>query len=204
MKKLILLLMMFPMYVSTPALAGTVQNPEALVRQKTTQILSLIARKRAVYAHNPAKLYAMVRTRVLPYFDFPLMSRWVLGRYWRQATPQEQQEFTNEFRALLVRTYATALLSYSGQKIVYLPFHGNLSGQTVMVRTLVQQNNGGPDVPVDYSFNKEPQGWKVYDVSIDRVSLVTNYRTTYANRIESEGLPALINSMKHMNAQGAR
>lgn len=204
MKKLILLLIMFPMYVSTPARAATVQNPEALVRQKTTQILALIARKRAVYAHDPAKLYAMVRTRVLPYFDFRLMSRWVLGRYWRQATPQEKQEFTEQFRTLLVRTYATALLSYSGQKIVYLPFHGNLNGNTVTVRTLVEQNNGGPDVPVDYSFSKEPQGWKVYDVTIDRVSLITNYRTTYADRIESQGLPALINSMKHMNAQGGR
>ncbi|MHB1951883.1 MAG: MlaC/ttg2D family ABC transporter substrate-binding protein [Acidiferrobacteraceae bacterium] len=204
MKRLTIMLMMFLGCASVPAFAAPVQNPQVLVREKTTQILALISKKRSIYAHDPAKLYAMVRRRVLPYFDFRLMSRWVLGRYWMQATPQQKQEFMDRFQALLVRTYATALLGYGGEKIIYLPFHGNLQGRTVMVRTLVQQNNGGPDIPVDYSFSREPDGWKVYDVSIDRVSLVTNYRMTYANKIQREGLPALIKSMKYMQPPAPR
>ncbi|MHB1941759.1 MAG: MlaC/ttg2D family ABC transporter substrate-binding protein [Acidiferrobacteraceae bacterium] len=204
MKKLIVLLVAFQMFGAVSAFAANAANPETLVHQKTVQILSLLQKNRTEYQRDPAKLYAMVQERVLPYFDFDLMSRWVLGRYWQQATPQQRQAFVQQFRALLVRTYATALLSYSGQKIVYLPFRGNLEGQTVTVRTLVQQDNGSPEIPVDYSFNKEPGGWKVYDVSIDRVSLVTNYRMTYANKIQDQGLPALISSMARVNAQRAR
>ncbi|MHB1515563.1 MAG: MlaC/ttg2D family ABC transporter substrate-binding protein [Acidiferrobacteraceae bacterium] len=204
MKKLIVFLMAFQMCWAVSAFAANAGNPEALVRQKTVQILSLLQKNRAEYKTHPAMLYAMVQQRVLPYFDFDLMSRWVLGRYWQQATPQQRQAFMQQFRTLLVRTYATALMSYSGQKIIYLPFRGNLKGQTVTVRTLVQQDNGSPAVPVDYSFNKEPGGWKVYDVSIDRVSLVTNYRMTYANKIQDQGLPALISSMERVNAQYAR
>ncbi|MHB1528127.1 MAG: MlaC/ttg2D family ABC transporter substrate-binding protein [Acidiferrobacteraceae bacterium] len=204
MKKLIVLLVVFQMFGAVSAFAANAANPETLVHQKTVQILSLLQKNRTEYQRDPAKLYAMVQERVLPYFDFDLMSRWVLGRYWQQATPQQRQAFVQQFRALLVRTYATALLSYSGQKIVYLPFRGNLKGQTVSVRTVVQQDNGSPEIPVDYSFNKEPGGWKVYDVSIDRVSLVTNYRMTYANKIQAQGLPALISSMARVNAQRAR
>ena len=178
-------------------------NPQDLVHDKTQQILKLIQQHRDLYAHQPSKLYAMVQTQVLPYFDFRLMSRWVLGKYWRTASPQQKSQFTQEFQVLLVRTYATALLSYTGQKIHYEPFHGNLNGKTASVRTVIEQTNGGPDIPVDYSFYKEAAGWKVYDVTIDRVSLVTNYRTTYASKIQQQGLQGLITGMKRANGEGS-
>lgn len=183
--------------------ATTATNPQELVHDKTQQILKLIEQHRTVYAHQPSKLYAMVQKQVLPYFDFRLMSRWVLGKYWRTASPQQKTQFTKAFQALLVRTYATALLSYTGQKIHYEPFRGNLKGKTAAVRTVIRQTNGGPDIPVDYSFYKEAGGWKVYDVTIDRVSLVTNYRTTYASKIQQQGLNGLIASMNRVTGQGS-
>lgn len=203
MKRRLFLLFVVSMGAAAPGWAADQSNPAAIVHQQTDRILGLIRTKRAVYQQHPAQLYAMVQKQVLPYFDFRLMSRWVLGRYWHQATPQQKSAFANEFQALLVRTYATALLSYTGQKVTYLPFHGDLSGKTAVVRTVVQQNNGGSDIPVDYSFYKEPTGWKVYDVTIDRVSLVTNYRMTYASKVQRQGLDALIASLKRLNQGGS-
>ncbi len=174
-------------------------SPEVLVRTKTEEILHLIEHNRALYRANRADLYSMVNKRLVPYFDFRRMSQWVLGRYWRSATPAQQHAFTQQFTGLLVRTYATALLSYSGQRIAYAPFRMDPQSDHAVVRTRVIQVNGGPDIPIDYEFVHQPDGWKVYDVTIDNVSLVTNYRSVYASKIRRDGLPALIDSMARVN-----
>ncbi len=172
--------------------------PNVIVHEKTDQILHLIEQKRSHYAHDRAALYAMVDKRIVPYFDFRRMSRWVLARYWRTATPAQRAAFTTQFRDLLVRTYATALLSYSGQRIAYLPYRGG-NGRHAMVKTEIIENNGGSNIPIDYMFVHKPIGWKVYDVTIDGVSLVTNYRSVYASKIRRGGLNGLIESMKRVN-----
>ncbi len=186
-----------------PALAladiGPSTPPNVIVHLKTNQILHLIEHKRGVYRHNKQALYAMVDHRIVPYFDFRRMSRWVLARYWRTATPQQRTAFTTQFTALMVRTYATALLSYSGQRIDYLPYRANPNSRHVMVKTLIVENNGGSNIPVDYMFIHEKVGWKVYDVTIDGVSLVTNYRSVYTTKIQRSGLNGLIASMKRAN-----
>ncbi len=174
--------------------------PNVIVREKTRQILHSIEHKRALYEHNHKALYGMVDRQVVPYFDFPRMARWVLARYWRTAKPAERKAFTTQFRDLLVRTYATALLSYSGQRIDYLPYR-QPRRRHALVRTLILQNNGAANIPIDYMFVHKTVGWKVYDVTIDGVSLVTNYRTVYASKIRRSGLPALIASMKRANGR---
>lgn len=173
--------------------------PNVIVHLKTNQILHLIEHKHSVYQHDRPALYAMVNKRIVPYFDFRRMSRWVLARYWRTATPQQRVGFTKQFTALMVRTYATALLSYSGQRIDYLPYRANPHGRHAMVKTLIVENNGGSNIPVDYMFVHEKAGWKIYDVMIDGVSLVTNYRSVYATKIQRSGLNGLIASMKRAN-----
>ncbi len=173
--------------------------PNVIVQQKTDQILHLIEKNRAVYDRNKAALYAMVDKQIVPYFDFGRMSRWVLARYWRTATPAQRAEFTLQFRNLLVRTYATALLSYSGQRISYLPYRGTAQSRHAVVDTLILENNGGANIPIDYMFVHNETGWKVYDVTIDGVSLVTNYRSVYGSRIRRDGLSALIADMKRAN-----
>ncbi|WP_298138803.1 phospholipid-binding protein MlaC [Acidiferrobacter sp.] len=173
--------------------------PDVIVRDKTTLILHLIAHKRAIYDHDKAALYAMVDKEVVPYFDFRRMSRWVLARYWRTASPAQRSEFVTEFRDLLVRTYATALLSYSGQRISYLPYRSLESSRHTVVKTLIVQNDGSANIPLDYMFVHKKTGWKVYDVTIDGVSLVTNYRSVYGSKIRHRGLNALIASLKRAN-----
>ena len=173
--------------------------PNIIVKQKTDQILHLIETKHATYEHHKAALYAMVDRRIVPYFDFHRMSRWVLARYWRTATPAQRAAFTTQFRDLLVRTYATALLSYSGQRISYLPYRHDPHSRHAVVKSVIVQNNGSANVPLDYMFVRKNVGWKVYDVTIDGVSLVTNYRSVYGRRIREHGLNALIADMKHAN-----
>lgn len=182
-----------------PALAD--DNPEQLVRSKTDSIMQLIKQHRREYTQDHKKLYAMVDKEVLPYFDFERMSQWVLGRYWRSANEDQRARFIKEFRDLLVRTYATALLNYNDQQVLFLPSLGKPSEDHMKVRTQIKQTTGAPNIPIDYSFYKSPQGWRVYDVTIEGVSLVTNYRATYAEKIRRDGLDALIASMARTPTQ---
>jgi len=194
-------LTLWTLFVPMSAMAVMAKGtpPNVLVHKKTTQILHLIEVNRGKYKRDKQALYAMVDQNIVPYFDFKRMSRWVLARYWRTASAAEREAFTTQFRALLVRTYATALLSYSGQRIAYLPYRENPQSRHAEVRTEVIENNGGSNIPIDYMFVHQEGGWKVYDVTIDGVSLVTNYRSVYASKVRHQGLDALIASMKRVN-----
>ena len=128
------------------------------------------------------------------------MTKLALGRYWRRASGPQHGELVDEFRNLLIRTYQSSLAQYSGQKIQYLPFNGDVGSGDVTVKTEVEQK-GAPPIPIDYSLRLESGAWKVYDVTIDGVSLVTNYRTTFANQIRRDGLDKLIASLADRNQQ---
>jgi phospholipid transport system substrate-binding protein len=184
--------------------AAAVTPPDQIVRENTDKILSLIKTNREVYAKDYAKMYAMVDEYVLPHFDFTAMSRLVLARNWRDATEQQRTRFTHEFRDLLVRTYATVLLKYNDEKVTYLPFKMLPEERTQVVKVEVQPAAGGPPIPINYSFYQPKPGeaWKVFDVTVDGVSLVTNYRATYADRVRNEGLDALIASLAKDNKEG--
>lgn len=176
--------------------------PDELVGKVTARIVELIKKNREEYARDHQKLYEMVDREVLPYFDFRVMARSVLGRYWREASEQQRDRFIKEFRDLLVRTYATALLKYNDEEIRYLPVRAAPEDKTVLVRTEVVQSGGGESIPINYSFYRSNDGWKVYDVSVGGVSLVTNYRSTYAEKIRREGLDKLIAELAEANKRG--
>jgi phospholipid transport system substrate-binding protein len=188
--------------VSSAAFAANDTPPDELVKQVSGRIIKLIKENRALYERDHQKLYEMVDKEVLPYFDFRVMSRAVLGRYWREATEEQRERFVKEFRQLLVRTYATALLKYNNEEIRVLPFRANPDDKQVVVRTEVIQSGGGQPVPINYSFYRSNEGWKVYDVSVGGVSLVTNYQTTYQEQIRAKGLDALIASLAEANRRG--
>jgi phospholipid transport system substrate-binding protein len=169
--------------------------PNQLVRERTDKIISLLKVNKNTYAKDRKKLYTMVQEQVLPYFDFRAMSRLVLGKHWREASEDQRNRFANEFRDLLVRTYATALLKYTNEEIAYFPFRMSAEEKTVVVKTEVKQGSGGPTIPIHYSFYLTDNAWKVFDVAIDGISLVTTYRGTYAEKIRNGGMDALIASM---------
>lgn len=175
-------------------------TPEGLVRSTTDVILAEIKNNREVYARDYAKLYKMADEKVLPHFDFRRMSQWVLGRSWRDATPEQRDRFVAAFRNLLVRTYSTALLNYKDQEIVYLPATRAAASDEALVKTAVKQSGGQPDIPIHYSFYKNKDGaWKVYDVTIEGVSLVTNYRSVYSTKIRDKGIDTLIKEINDGN-----
>jgi phospholipid transport system substrate-binding protein len=176
--------------------------PEELVHKATDEILTEIKAHRDIYAKDYARLYKMADEKVLPHFDFRRMSQWVLGRFWKEATPEQRERFTHEFRDLLVGTYSQALLNYNDQKIAYLPVQRKSDDTEVTVKTEVQQTGGQPNIPIHYSFYKNKDGaWKVYDITIEGVSLVTNYRSVYATKIREKGLDVLIAEIADNNKQ---
>lgn len=176
-------------------------SPQELVRETSTRMLAAMQAEREVIQVDVARLYALVSEIVLPYFDFQRMSQWALGRNWRMATPDQQERFVNEFRFLLVRTYGTALLQYSDEEIIYLPFSLMPDADKVTVRTEIEPK-GSAALPIYYSMYLTDDGWKVYDVAISGVSLVTNYRSTFASTIRRDGMEGLIRALTQNN-QGA-
>jgi phospholipid transport system substrate-binding protein len=176
--------------------------PDKLVRDNTDKIINLIKTHRDTYTKDKKKLYAMVNEVVLPHFDFRKMAQLVLGVSWRQANEDQRARFANEFRDLLVRTYATVLLKYNNEEVVYLPYKTSPGEKTTTVKVEVKLGGGAPPVPIHYDFYLTDTAWKVYDVVIDGVSLVTNYRATYADRIKNDGLDALIASLAKSNRDG--
>jgi phospholipid transport system substrate-binding protein len=188
--------------LSLPGIANAEVAPEDLVRKTTDEILVEIKAHRGAYASDYAKLYKMADEKVLPHFDFRRMSQWVLGRFWKEASPEQRDRFTSEFRDLLVGTYSQALLNYTDQKIVYLPVQRKPDDTEVTVKTEVKQSGGQPNIPIHYSFYKNKDAaWKVYDITIEGVSLVTNYRSVYATKIREKGLDALIAEITDTNKQ---
>lgn len=176
-------------------------QPDVLVRQTSDRMLAVLKEQHDVIKAEPKRLYGLVDDIVLPHFDFERMARWVLGKHWRQASPQQQQAFVDQFRTLLVRTYGTALLEYSNQKVNFLPSRIGADAKDVVVRTEVLKA-GGPPIPISYSMIHKDDGWKVYDVTIDGISLVSNYRTTFATEIRTSGIDGLIQRLADRNAQG--
>jgi len=185
--------------LSSPALQAA-EAAQQLVIDTSSKVLERLKSDREKLQANPDLIYPMVEDLVLPHFDFERMSVWVLGKNWRKADAEQQKQFVQEFRTLLVRTYAKALLEYTDQNIEYLPFHADADAKRVSVRTQISQA-GGPPIPINYSMYLNKAGeWKVYDISVDGVSLVTNYRTSFASEIRSGGIAKLLEQLVAMNA----
>ncbi len=175
------------------------QSAQELVRSTADYVLSQVRARKAELEKDSSGIYALVQEKVIPHFDFRIMTRAALGRYWRQASEEQKERLTREFRELLVRTYATMLLGYSDEKIEYLPFRGKPGDKRVIVRTRVHTSDGAPPVPIDYRLYRKNGEWKVYDVVVDGVSLVSNYRGTFANEVRKGGIEGLIASLEEHN-----
>jgi phospholipid transport system substrate-binding protein len=186
-------------FLSSTAFAQSVDQPDEMMRKTTNEILELIRTNKPAYEADRDKLFTMVDQKVLPYFDFRKMSQLVLALNWRSATEKQRNDFTNEFKQLLVRTYAVALLKYTDQKLVYLPYTGKPTDTTVLVKVNITQGGGAPDIPFFTRFYNGKDGWKVIDITIEGVSLVTNYRKVYDQTIKTDGLDALIASLANSN-----
>jgi phospholipid transport system substrate-binding protein len=189
---------------ASPARAQDPQEAQQLVQQTADQVLERLQKDRERLQANPDLIYPLVEDIVLPHFDFSRMSQWVLGRHWRTADAAQRERFTREFRDLLVRTYAKALLEYTDQSIEYLPLLADESAERVVVRTQIVQKGSAYPIPIYYNMYHRADGWKVYDISVDGVSLVSNYRSSFASQIRAGSIDDLIAKLESMNRKGGQ
>jgi phospholipid transport system substrate-binding protein len=183
--------------------AADATPPDVLVKNTANEVLAIIKSDKDIQAGDMSKITALTEEKILPQFDFNRMSRMVLGKYWNGATPEQKQQFIEQFRTLLIRTYASALSKYRDQTIEYKPLRANPGDTDVTVKTLILQPSG-PSIPIDYSLIKNPEGWKVYDVVIESVSLVTNYRGQFSSIARQGGLDEVNRQLVAKNKQGSK
>lgn len=181
--------------------AEEMSAPQALVKQASDDMLKALADNEAELEADPDKIYKLVEDILMPHFDFEKMSKLALGQNWRTASDDQRARFVEEFRLLLIRTYSTAMLEYTDEEIRLLPFRDDLSRKRVTVPMEVIQPSG-PSIPMALSLyqNKE-DAWKVYDVKIDGISLVTNYRSSFATEIRNGGIDKLIQNLAERNSK---
>ena len=173
-------------------------GPEELIRQTTDDLLSEIKSNSALYQQDSAKLYSLVGEVVLPHFDLDRMIDLALGRYKNKVSAEQRPRIVKEFQILLVRTYSRALLDYNDQEIIYLPMLVSSETGDVTVRTEIAQDGGFP-IPLTYSLSQDARDWKVFDISVDEISLVTNYRSSFARQIKKHGVDGLIETLRVRN-----
>lgn len=183
--------------VSTALYAGV--GPDELVKKTAEDVIAVVKSDKDIQAGNQEKIFKLAEEKILPNFNFEKVSRLVLGKNWTKATPEQKSAFQDEFKTLLLRTYATALSKYKNQVIEYKPLRMENGATNATVKTSILQDGGQP-IAVDYALEKKADEWKVYDIVIEGVSLVTNYRSQFAQEIRQNGLDSLIKKLAEKNS----
>ena len=173
-------------------------RPDTLVKETAQEVLAIIKQDKEIQSGNKAKILNLVKSKILPHFNFTRMTRLAMGKNWRKASPQQKKELEKEFRTLLVRTYYKALAVYSDHTIKVSPLK-NVAGKTdTTVKTEIIQSHGQP-VSIDYSMEKINSAWKVYDITVAGISLVINYRGSFNSKIRSGGVEGLLKALNKKN-----
>lgn len=183
--------------------AQAVVNPKAapneFIQAVADNALQAVKKDEAAKNGNLKRINQLVDELILPYVHFEKTTRLAAGRYWRQATPQQQKALVDAFRGTLIRTYSGALAHVDQvSRIDLQPFRGDANADDVVVRSLITQNNG-PAVNVDYRLEKTPEGWKVYDLNVENIWLIQNYRNQFAQQIQQSGIDGLIKALNQSN-----
>lgn len=176
--------------------------PDVLIKSVSNDVLEIVRKDKDIRNGDTRKAVELVEIKVLPHFNFPHMTQLAMGREWRQATVTQKKVLTDEFHTLLVRTYSKALTEYKNQTIDYKPFAMQAGETDVKVRTEIKQPSGGKPIQLDYYLEKLGTAWKVYDIEVGGISLVTNYRDFFASEIRNGGIDGLIKSLQTKNKSG--
>ena len=198
MRKLLRILAASFLVLPVEAIAQVAPPPDVLVKNVTLEVIDLIAKDKEIKAGSRAKLIQVIEAKVLPHFNFASMTALAMGQGWNRATPEQKKRLIEEFKTLLVRTYASALSAYSEQKFDFRPLRAKPTDTDVTVQVRVLQAGMQP-VPIDYSMEKTAANWKVYDVMVGGVSLVVNYRTEFNNAVRNSGIEGLIKELNTKN-----
>jgi phospholipid transport system substrate-binding protein len=186
---------------SFAAQAQAIKSPDALIKEVSSDVLDTVKADTSIRAGDVQKVIALVDTKVMPYVDFQRMTASAVGRYWRQATPEQQKRLQDEFKILLVRTYSGALAQVKDQTVQLKPMRSSPEDTEVVVRTEVRGK--GDPIQLDYRLAKTASGWKIYDVNVLGVWLVENYRNSFAQEIGTNGVDGLIAKLAERNKAAA-
>jgi phospholipid transport system substrate-binding protein len=178
-----------------PAPAPADLTPQQLVENSAKKMLAELDANRAMYKGDPRKLDALVGNVLLPNFDTEYSARLVLGTSWRTATPEQRKRFVDAFYHSLLRNYGAALVDFTGDRFIVLPYKGDPGDTTATVRTEVKRSSGDK-VPVNFSLRKTPEGWKAWDVVIEGISYVKSFKTDFASEIQQKGLDDVITRLE--------
>ena len=177
--------------------------PDALVRQTTEEVLTIVRNDKDIRAGDVAKIVQLIEQKVAPHFDFERMTRLAVGRPWREASAEQRANLIKQFRTLLVRSYSAAFTAYTGIAVEYRPHKMNPEDTETAVQTQIKLPGGAPPMTVDYDMGKTANGWKVYDVRVGGASLIINYRNLFAQEIQNGGIDGLIKSLIEKNSSKA-
>jgi phospholipid transport system substrate-binding protein len=187
--------------LAAPLSAAQHTAPDVLLKGVTLEVITMMKLDKDLQAGDPAKVAELIETRILPHFDFPRMTQTAVALNWRGATSTQQTALTTEFRTLLVRTYSTALASYRDQVIEFKPLRAAAGDTEVTVKSSVRQPGAAP-LAMDYEMERVAVGWKVYDIKIGGISLVTTYREMFAGTVRESGVDGLIKLLSEKNRLG--
>jgi phospholipid transport system substrate-binding protein len=176
--------------------------PDVLVKTVTNEVLDIVRKDKEIQSGNTKKAIELVESKLLGHFNFARMTQLAVARDWRMASPAQQKILTDEFHALLVRTYSKALTEYKNQTVEFKPFSIKPGETDVRVRTEIKQSGAGKNIELDYYLEKSGNSWKVYDIEVGGISLVTNYRDSFVSEIRNNGIEGLIKSLQAKNKSG--
>ena len=175
-------------------------SPDDMVKNVTEEVLTIVRQDKDIQSGNTQKAIDLVETKVLPHFNFQRMTALAMGRDWNKANPEQKKRLAEEFKTLLVRTYSNALTGYRNQTIRYRPTRMQAGATDVVVKTEIVQPGNRP-IQLDYSVEKQDSGWKVFDVVVAGVSLVSNYRSTFNQEVSANGVDGLLKMLVEKNRQ---
>ncbi|POR47233.1 phospholipid transport system substrate-binding protein [Paraburkholderia eburnea] len=197
---------LFAMFFAFAGFAGSASaqtvdtsNPDAMVKTITQQVMDQVKGDKSIQSGDIGKITQLVNEKILPYTDFRRTTQLAMGRNWRAATPDQQQQVIEQFKTLLIRTYSGALAQVRDQQIEYKPFRASPDDTDVVVRSTVL-NNGQP-IELDYRLYKTPQGWRVYDINVLGAWLIQAYQQQFQEKIQQGGVQGLISFLTQRNQQ---
>ena len=194
---------LLPVFLLLPG-AGRAESvaPDELVKGVTAEVLTILRQDKGIQSGNKQRAMALIEKKVAPHFDFSRMTILAVGRAWQKADAQQREALIGEFHTLLVRTYANSLTAYRDQTVSFKPSAKQAGGDEVLVRSQINKPGARP-IPLDYSLARTSGGWKVFDVAVANISLVTNYRGSFASEVEKGGVAGLLKALQEKNRKGA-
>ena len=181
----------------------TIEPPVQLLERTSQQVIDILRKDRELLKSEPDRIYKIVDQYILPHLDDVTMAKLALGKNWRKASKEQKIKFVDEFRNLLVRTYSKSLTEFKDQEIKFFPLKLAADTHKTSVKAEVIQP-GGPSIPLAYRMRIKNNAWKVYDIKVDGISLVTSYRGTFTQEIRKSGIDGLLKYLHDKNASKSK